>query len=361
MLLDMNLYISTVTVLGLYFLGVLLVLFVGGLIARNDLYRRLAKKRGKHYPRSRIIEDLRPVHDTMREFIEASPPSRELLHRLAEAKGPLRVRKLFRSVPQSESTGTAFFLIAVAGLVRFGAKGVSITDPGREILARMNSDSAKLEIQAAIPAVPVVAPKTRRSGPAHDTSNRGPVGQIIPVAFDQNERTHLPEASRLIRSLRPSHIELGSALYTAPNSHSKLDAKKSSPITVTAADHRELTDAIVAARKLAAHQGATRELQEKLADALILPIGQVPPDVITLYSRAELLDLEAGEPINLILVFPIDSNVEQGRISVFHPLGISMLGRRVGDRFDSNVPYDVKRFEVRGIDFQPEAALAKAA
>jgi len=102
-------------------------------------------------------------------------------------------------------------------------------------------------------------------------------------------------------------------------------------------------------------------LQEKLADAVIPPSGQVPPDVITLYSRAELLDLETDEHVSLMLVFPIDSNLEQGRISVFDPLGIAMLGRRVGDRFDWTIPYGLRRFEVRHVHFQPEAALAKAA
>ena len=354
----MNLYISTITILGLYFLGMLLVLFVGGLIARNDLYRRLAKRRGKHYPHSRIIEDLRPVHDTMMDFINASPPSRELLRRLAEAEGPIRVRKLLRSVSKSESTWTAFFLIAVAGLVRFGPEGVFITDIGREIQARMNGHNAKRQTSHSVPvAVENVSCTDSRDDTSDGILNR----QVVPVAFDGNKPPAFSKPARLIGSFKPSYVQLQSAVSPPSDSHSKFDVEKNSRVLVTAADHRELTDAIVAARKLAAHDGATRELQEKLADAEILPIGHVPADVITLYSRAELLDLEAGEEVNLILVFPIDSNVEQGRISVFHPLGIAMLGRRVGDRFHWTVPYDVKHFEVRAVDFQPEAALAKAA
>jgi len=80
-----------------------------------------------------------------------------------------------------------------------------------------------------------------------------------------------------------------------------------------------------------------------------------------MYTRAELLDIETNEQLNLMLVFPIDANLEQGRISVFHPLGAAMLGRRVGHRFDWTVPYGVQHFEVRAVHFQPEAAFAKAA
>jgi regulator of nucleoside diphosphate kinase len=354
----MNLYISTITILGLYFLGVLLVLLVGGLIARNDLYRRLARKRGKDYPRSRIIEDLRPVHETMMDFIDASPPSRELLRQLAEAEGPIRVRKLLRSVPKTESTWTAFFLIAVAGLVRFGPQGVLITDVGRQIQARMNGNNANLQRSHRGPVVVEKAPGAESQGGTNDGTLDA---QAVPGAFDRRKPTAFSEPARLIRSFKPGYLQWQPAVFSADDSHSKSAAKNNSRVLVTAADHRELTDAIVAARKLAVHQGATRELQEKLANAVILPVGHIAPDVITLYSRAELLDLKANEQVNLILVFPIDSNVEQGRISVFHPLGMAMLGRRVGERFDWTVPYDVKQFEVRAVDFQPEAALAKAA
>ena len=139
------------------------------------------------------------------------------------------------------------------------------------------------------------------------------------------------------------------------------DVEDKSPAIVTAADHRELSAAVVAAKKLAAHAAETQVLQEKLAHAVISPAAQVPPDVITMYTRAELLDIETNEQLNLMLVFPIDANLEQGRISVFHPLGAAMLGRRVGHRFDWTVPYGVQHFEVRAVHFQPEAAFAKAA
>jgi regulator of nucleoside diphosphate kinase len=85
------------------------------------------------------------------------------------------------------------------------------------------------------------------------------------------------------------------------------------------------------------------------------------PDVITMYSRAELVDLDTDEPLNLMLVFPIDANLEQDRISVFHSLGAAMLGRRVGDQFEWGIPYGVRRFQVKAVPFQPEAALAQAA
>ena len=322
----MNAFISTLLVLGLYLAGVLLVLFVGRLIIRTDLYRRWAEKRGKHYPRSRIIEDLRPVQQTMIEFIDASPPSRELLQRLAETDEPIPVRKLLASVPAGESSWLALFLIAAAGLISFGRQGLLVTEAGREVLARLSGGTSE--------------------GMSHL--------QVLNETFDRNEGPRSESAlTGLGFGIGQLPAQLGAPLHN--------DVEDKSPAIVTAADHRELSDAVVAAKKLAAHEGETQVLQEKLAHAVISPAAQVPPDVITMYTRAELLDIETNEQLNLMLVFPIDANLEQGRISVFHPLGAAMLGRRVGHRFDWTVPYGVQHFEVRAVHFQPEAAFAKAA
>jgi len=322
----MNAFISTLFVLGLYLAGVLAVLFVGRLIIRTHLYRRWAEKRGKHYPRSRVIEDLRPVQQTMIEFIDASPPSRELLQRLAETNEPIPVRKLLASVPAGESSWLALFLIAAAGLISFGRQGILVTEAGREVLARLSGGTSE--------------------GMSHL--------QVLNETFDRNEG---PRSESALTGLgfRVGQLpaQLGAPLRN--------DVEDKSPAIVTAADHRELSEAVVAAKKLAAHEGETQVLQQKLAHAVISPAAQFPSDVITMYTRAELLDIETNEQLNLMLVFPIDANLEQGRISVFHPLGASMLGRRVGHRFDWTVPYGVQHFEVRAVHFQPEAAFAKAA
>ena len=322
----MNAFISTLLILGLYLAGVLLVLFVGRLIIRTDLYRRWAEKRGKHYPRSRVIEDLQPVQQTMIEFIDASPPSRELLQRLGETNEPIPVRKLLASVPAGESSWLALFLIAAAGLISFGRQGLLVTEAGREVLARL------------------------RGGTSEGMSHL----QVLNETFDRNEGPRSESAlTGLGFGVGQLPAQLGAPLRN--------DVEDKSPAIVTAADHRELSDAVVAAKKLVAHKGETQVLQEKLAHAVISPAAHVPPDVITMYTRAELLDVETNEQLNLMLVFPIDANLEQGRISVFHPLGAAILGRRVGHRFDWTVPYGVQRFEVRAVHFQPEAAFAKAA
>ena len=133
-------------------------------------------------------------------------------------------------------------------------------------------------------------------------------------------------------------------------------------IFTTAADHRELSNAIAAAGKLSARgRDEMSGLERELARAEIVAPEDIPADVITMNSRAELLDLDSGERMEFTLVLPIDANIDANRISILAPLGTAMLGYRVGDEFAWKVPYGVRRLRVTAVHFQPEAALALAA
>jgi regulator of nucleoside diphosphate kinase len=99
-------------------------------------------------------------------------------------------------------------------------------------------------------------------------------------------------------------------------------------------------------------QALTAELQR----AVIVEPQDVSSDVITMNSRAELLDLDTGEEVTFTLVFPSHANIEQHKISVLAPIGAGMLGYRVGAEFEWNVPGGVRRMRVTKIHYQPEAA-----
>ena len=72
----------------------------------------------------------------------------------------------------------------------------------------------------------------------------------------------------------------------------------------------------------------------------------VPSDVITMNSRAEMRDLESGETVAFTLVFPSEANIDEEKISVLAPIGAGMLGYRVGDQFEWNVPGGLRRMKV---------------
>jgi regulator of nucleoside diphosphate kinase len=133
-------------------------------------------------------------------------------------------------------------------------------------------------------------------------------------------------------------------------------------IIMTAADHEELEAVVMFSGKVSDRaQAELRSLQNELRRATVLPANKIPADVITMNSRAELIDLESSERMEFTLVMPSDANIDAGKISVLAPLGTAMLGYRVGDEFEWPVPYGFRRLKVAHVHFQPEAALAMAA
>jgi regulator of nucleoside diphosphate kinase len=128
-------------------------------------------------------------------------------------------------------------------------------------------------------------------------------------------------------------------------------------IYVTSQDKQRLQDLLAAtAASDPRQQGNWKELAEELDRAIIVEPNEVPPDVITMNSRADLVDLDAGETVTFTLVFPQDASVEEEKISVLAPIGAGMLGYRVGDEFEWNVPQGLRRMKVAKVHYQPEAA-----
>ena len=94
-----------------------------------------------------------------------------------------------------------------------------------------------------------------------------------------------------------------------------------------------------------------------LQEAELLPSREVPADVVTLYSRIRLRDLGTEQALTLTLCYPSDAEPGRGFVSVLSPVGMSVLGLRVGEVARWRLPggwEGAARVEV--IEFQPEAS-----
>jgi regulator of nucleoside diphosphate kinase len=102
--------------------------------------------------------------------------------------------------------------------------------------------------------------------------------------------------------------------------------------------------------------GYLDDLRTELDRAVVVEPVEIPPDVITMNSTVSLVDVDTTEEEEFTLVFPRDADAESGRISVMAPLGTAMLGYRVGDVFEWDVPMGRKHWRVARVIYQPEAA-----
>jgi regulator of nucleoside diphosphate kinase len=128
-------------------------------------------------------------------------------------------------------------------------------------------------------------------------------------------------------------------------------------IYITKNDHQRLSELLEVARSIHFRdRGDLVGLEAELKRAIIVDAKEVPADVITMNSQADLVDLVTGEKVTFTVVFPHNADVDEGRISVLAPLGAAMLGYRVGDEFEWKVPYGTRQFRITNILYQPEAA-----
>ena len=129
------------------------------------------------------------------------------------------------------------------------------------------------------------------------------------------------------------------------------------PIHITTQDKQRLEDLLVEVQASDPRKhGDLKALTQELRRAVIVDPKDVFCDVITMNSRAEMRDLESGETVAFTLVFPSEANMDEEKISVLAPIGAGMLGYRVGDEFEWNVPGGLRRMKVTKVEYQPEAA-----
>lgn len=128
-------------------------------------------------------------------------------------------------------------------------------------------------------------------------------------------------------------------------------------IFITDYDMQRLEELIQNADSKSSRDGRyLEELGEELLKAEVVDPADIPHDVITMNSKVSLQDMNSGEDVVYTLVFPGDADLDSGRISVLAPVGTAMIGYRKGDRITWPVPGGVKKFKIKKIIYQPEAA-----
>ena len=128
-------------------------------------------------------------------------------------------------------------------------------------------------------------------------------------------------------------------------------------ILVTANDLRRLNELLYVAGSFDYRdRNDLKSLESELRRAKIVESRDVPTRVVTMNTRLRFLDLNDGTKSEVTLVFPSDANIDQGKMSVFSPIGTALLGYAKGDTIEWTVPAGTRRIQIEDILYQPEAA-----
>ena len=95
-------------------------------------------------------------------------------------------------------------------------------------------------------------------------------------------------------------------------------------------------------------------LKDKLAHAAIMDTSKVPKDQVAFGCTVVVKDLDFGDTEEFTLVGAGEEDYDTGRINVASPLAQGLVGKKVGERVEVEVPAGTNRFEILEIRFEDE-------
>jgi len=128
-----------------------------------------------------------------------------------------------------------------------------------------------------------------------------------------------------------------------------------SDIYVTKLDHERLTT-LVQREHPASTAGTAARLEQELTRAHLVDSYYILPDVVTMNSRLKLRAMDGREELQFTLVYPHDADEPRHRVSILSPVGVAVLGCRLGDRVRLPDASGGATYWVEAILHQPEAA-----
>lgn len=95
-------------------------------------------------------------------------------------------------------------------------------------------------------------------------------------------------------------------------------------------------------------------LRDKLARASIVDRSTLPKDEVVFGVTVVVKDLDFGDKETFTLVGAGDEDYDNGKIQITSPLGQGLLGRKVGEKVEIQVPAGMMKFQVLEIRFDEE-------
>jgi transcription elongation factor GreA len=92
-----------------------------------------------------------------------------------------------------------------------------------------------------------------------------------------------------------------------------------------------------------------RFLQKILEHSRVLDPGVLPKDRVCLLSRVEFTNLATNTRMKFEIVSPHEMNLEAGKISLKSPIGAALMGKKVGDIAEAQVPAGTLRLRIDSI------------
>ena len=92
-----------------------------------------------------------------------------------------------------------------------------------------------------------------------------------------------------------------------------------------------------------------RFLQRILENSRVIDLEALPKDRVSLLSRVEFTNLATNTRMTFQIVSPHEMDFEAGRISLKSPIGAALMGKKVGEIAEAQVPSGTLRLRIESI------------
>jgi transcription elongation factor GreA len=92
------------------------------------------------------------------------------------------------------------------------------------------------------------------------------------------------------------------------------------------------------------------KLSELLSRARVIDLSNLPKDQIHILSKTTVKNLNTSKTFEYILVSAEEADLDQGKIALSSPVGMALMGKKVGDITEAKVPAGLIKFEILSIE-----------
>ncbi len=93
------------------------------------------------------------------------------------------------------------------------------------------------------------------------------------------------------------------------------------------------------------------KLEEMLSRAQIIDTSRMSKDEVSILSTVTVKNLNNKKTFKYTIVSPEEADLQKGKIAITSPVGKALVGAKLGDTVDANVPAGLIKFEILEIGF----------
>ena len=98
-------------------------------------------------------------------------------------------------------------------------------------------------------------------------------------------------------------------------------------------------------------QAKINQMKSQLSRANIIDTSKLPKDEVAFGCTVVVKDLDYGDEEEFTLVGAGDEDYDAGKYLITSPIGQGLLGKKIGDKVEIDVPAGLLKFEVLSINY----------